>query len=143
MEVDITLMDKCHTFTVFILPLFTVFKVICLKREEENSCSYLIHVHLFEATLENFEILYIFVLQIGLELDSFQRYTAREQHVHELTIDRSGAQLFDLRERGLQAVVYPRKHVVTTKIVGCHVCCVHVNSHVALFALTEKHRITD
>lgn len=110
---------------------------------EGESSSYLIHVHLFEATLENFEILYIFVLQIGLELDPFQRYAAWEEHVHELTIDRAGAQLFDLGERGLQTVVYPRKHVVTTEIVGCHIRGVHVNSHVAPFALTGMHRIID
>lgn len=90
---------------------------------------YLVHIHLFEATLENFEILYILVLQVGLELDPLQRYTAREEHVHELTVDRTGAELLDLGERGLQAVVHPREHVVATEIVGCHVRGVHVNCH--------------
>ena len=83
------------------------------------------------------------MLQIGLELDPFQRYTAWEKHVHELTIDCSSAELFDLGKRRLQTVVHPRQHVVATKIVRCHVCSVHVNSHVTQFAITGRHRTID
>jgi hypothetical protein len=67
-------------------------------KKNEETFVYLIHIHLFEAALKNFEILYIFVLQIGLEFHPFQGDTARKEHIHELTIDCSGTQFFDLGE---------------------------------------------
>lgn len=93
------------------LHMFAVLKMYLSKsvvgKKRRQLFAYLIHIHLFEATLKNFEILYVFVLQIGLEFDPFQRYAAWKEHVHELTVNRSGAQLFDFGKRGLETVVNP------------------------------------
>lgn len=51
--------------------------------------SYLVHAHLFESTLENFEILNVFVFQIGTKFDTLHWNGARKQHIHVLTISGS------------------------------------------------------
>lgn len=100
----------CHLCTSYQIyfHVSAVFKELlgeaCDKREIKIKISiirlfaYLIHIHLLETTLENFKILYVLVLQISLEFDSFQWYTARKEHIHKLTVDRTGAQFLDLGE---------------------------------------------
>lgn len=51
--------------------------------------AYLVHAHLFESTLKNFEILNVFMLQIGTEFNTFHWDRARKQHIHVLTISGS------------------------------------------------------
>lgn len=47
-----------------------------------------VDAHPFESRLENFEVVYIFVLQLGLELDLLQQDATGKQHVHELAVGR-------------------------------------------------------
>lgn len=48
-----------------------------------------VHTHPFKSCLKNFEVVYKFVLQLGLKFDLLQKDTAWKQHVHELAIRRS------------------------------------------------------
>lgn len=51
--------------------------------------AYLVDVHFLKCTLENFEVLYIFVLEVGAEFDALHGHGSGKQHVHVLTIGRS------------------------------------------------------
>lgn len=57
------------------------------------------------------------MFQISLEFDAFHGHAAGEQHVHELAVGGARAQLLDLREAGLQAVVHPRQHVMSREVL--------------------------
>lgn len=51
--------------------------------------SHLVDVHPLEGSLQEFEVVDVFMLQFGLELDLLKTDAARKQHVHELTVRRS------------------------------------------------------
>lgn len=92
----------------------------------------LVNIHLFKWCLEYFKVLYIFMFQIGFELDSLHGHGSGEQHVHELTVGGSRAQLLDLGEAGGETVVDPRQHVVPRQIFCRHICWVYVDCHYAI-----------
>lgn len=70
------------------------------------------------------------MFQVCLKFNPLHRYTAREEHVHELAIGGSSAQLFDLREVRLQAIVHPRQHIMPRQIVRRYVRGIHVDRHI-------------
>lgn len=47
-----------------------------------------VDAHAFKSCLKNFEVVYVFVLQLGLELDLLEQDAPRKQHVHELAVGR-------------------------------------------------------
>lgn len=49
----------------------------------------LVHIHPFEGGLEQFEVVKVLVLQLGLKLDLFKTDAAREQKIHELAVGSS------------------------------------------------------
>lgn len=69
------------------------------------------------------------MLEVGAELDALERHRVGEQHVHELAVGRSGAQLLYLAEATGQAVVHPGQHVVSGQVLRRHVRRVHVHRH--------------
>lgn len=51
------------------------------------SCSsHLINIHPLEGGLQEFEVVDVFMLQLGLEFHLLKTDTAGKQHVHELTV---------------------------------------------------------
>ena len=75
----------------------------------------LIHIHGTKDTLylQHFEVVDVLVLELGVELDLLEHHGAGEEHVHELAVDGSSAQLLDLGVLGAQAIVDPGQHVVS------------------------------
>lgn len=56
---------------------------------EEVKQTDLVHIHPFEGGLEQFEVVKVFVLQLGLKLDLFKTDAAGEKKIHELAIGSS------------------------------------------------------
>lgn len=48
-----------------------------------------VDAHPFKSCLQDFEVVYKFVLQLGLKFDFLQQDAAGKQHVHELAVRRS------------------------------------------------------
>lgn len=48
-----------------------------------------VDIHPFKSCLKNFEVVYIFMLQLCLKFDLLQKDATWKQHVHELAICRS------------------------------------------------------
>jgi len=59
----------------------------------------------------------------------FEIFLTGKEHVHELTVGRSGAHLLDLGVGGAEAVVDPGEHVVSGEVVRRHGGAVHVHGH--------------
>ena len=59
---------------------------------------YILHIHRTKDTLylQHFEVVDVLMLQLGVELDLLEHHRAREEHVHELTVDGASAELLDL-----------------------------------------------
>ena len=88
---------------------------------------YLFNIHLFERSLEQFEIVDVFMLLFWIEFDSFELdYSCKlkrwmdlkgifliivlltgKKHVHELAVGGTGSHLLNLAHLGLEAAVDP------------------------------------
>lgn len=52
-------------------------------------------------------------------LESFQNPLTREEHVHELAVGGTSAQLFYLDKVGLETIVDPIQHIMAAQIFSC------------------------
>ena len=86
---------------------------------------YLVNIHLFERSLEQFEIVDVFMLLFWIEFDSFELdyscklkrwmdikgifliLLTRKEHIHELAVGGTGAHLLNLADLGLEAAIDP------------------------------------
>lgn len=50
---------------------------------------YLVNIHFLEGALQNFEVLYVFMFQVGAKFDTLHGHGTGEQHIHVLTVGSS------------------------------------------------------
>ncbi|MPC28658.1 hypothetical protein E2C01_021869 [Portunus trituberculatus] len=70
------------------------------------------------------------------DLKSLQNKLTREEHVYELAVGRTGAQLLNLDKVGLEAIIDPVQHIMATQVFSRCTCGKYVHCH-CCFAVKE------